>query len=196
MRKTELDAGWGAAGLLGILLLGFIGCTKVLERQITPASPEADAASSAVASRGFLSDFPTEPPAGDDASAAAMQPPAVEHAHEALEPQLRVHEIQLANRGGRQALILVLSRPPDRVHSFVLHDPNRVVLDVEGPLTATSPRTHAVADPVVARVRVAATEARLRIVVDLKGASPDVATERDGRVVVALFGAAVDGAGG
>ena len=146
MRKTERDAGWGAAGLLGILLLGSIGCTKVLEHQVAPASPEADAASSTVAARGFLSDFPTEPPAGSDVPAAvAAQPSTVERAHEALEPKLRVHEIQLANRGGRQALILVLSRPPDSVRSFVLHDPNRVVLDLEGPLSTTPPRTHAVA---------------------------------------------------
>jgi type IV pilus secretin PilQ/predicted competence protein len=188
MRKTERDAGWGAVGLLGILLLGFLGCTKVLEHQVTPASPEADAASSTVASRGFLSDFPTEQPGGNDAPAAAAQPPALEHAHDALEPKLRVHEIQLANRGGRQAIIVVLSRPPERVRSFVLHDPNRVVLDLEGPLVTTAPRTHAVADPVVARVRLAATDSRLRIVVDVKGAAPDVATERDGRVVVALLG--------
>ena len=65
MRNTERDERWGAAaGLLGILLLSFIGCTKVLERPVAPASPESDAAQPAVtSSSGYLSEFPTEAPA-------------------------------------------------------------------------------------------------------------------------------------
>ncbi len=189
MKETERDVVWGAAGLAGVLLLGFIGCTKVLEHQVAPASPEADTASSTTASRGFLGDLPTEPlPAGGEAPTAAAPPLALEHAHEAVEPNLRVHEIQLASRGGRQAVIVVLSRPPEKVHDFVLRDPSRVVLDLEGPLAATGARTHAVADPVVARIRQGADTSRLRLVIDLKGAAPAIETERDGRVVVALLG--------
>jgi type IV pilus assembly protein PilQ len=194
MRNTERDERWGAAGLLSILLLGFIGCTKVLERQTTSVSPEGDAGRAASASSGVLDEFPTEPPPAasatspvDDAPSAASQP-APEHFQAALEPTLRVHEIQLAERDGREALILVLSRPPDRVRSFGLNNPNRMVLDLDGPLGVTPTKTHPVVDPAIARVRVGGHDAQLRVVVDLKGALPEVTTEQDGRIVVALLG--------
>jgi type IV pilus assembly protein PilQ len=166
---------------LGILLLGFIGCTKVLEHRVTPVSSGGEAAHPAVATNGFLSDFPTEQPASPD---------AIEQSRAALEPTLRVHEIQLAHREGRQALILVLSRPPARVRSFGLRDPNRVVLDLDGPLAPIPTQTHAVADPGIARVRIGAHEGQLRVVIDANGALPEIATDQDGRVVVALLGAA------
>ncbi|MBI3770904.1 MAG: type IV pilus secretin PilQ [Deltaproteobacteria bacterium] len=195
MRKTERDERWGAAaGLLSILLLGFIGCTKVLERQVTSVSPESDAGRPAVASNGFLNDFPTEPPPAasatslvDDAPSSASQP-ALEHFQTALEETLRVHEIQLAERDGREALILVLSRPPDRVRSFSLSNPDRMVLDLDGPQVVTSPQTHPVVDPAITRVRFGGHDAQLRVVIDLKGALPAVSTEQDGRIVVALLG--------
>lgn len=202
MRNTERDERWGAAaGLLGILLLSFIGCTKVLERPVAPASPESDAAQPAVtSSSGYLSEFPTEAPAAgatapdvaatapDAGATAAASAPALQHAHAALEPTLRVHEIQLAERDGREALILVLSRPPTRVRDFALRNPNRVVVDLDGPLAVTPTKTHPVVDPAIARVRVGGHDAQLRVVVDVKGPLPDVATEQDGRIVVALLG--------
>src|SRR5690242_1496165 len=104
MRKTERDGRWEAAGLVGILLLGIIGCTRVIEHK-APASSE-NATAPATASNGYLSDYPTEPPAAAAAAAAdgSVAPdgaPAVADVNAELEQKLRVHEIQVASRDGR-----------------------------------------------------------------------------------------------
>ena len=66
MRKTERDGRWEVAGLAGILLLGIIGCTRVVEHKAPVSSENAAAPASTSASNGFLSDYPTEPPADPD----------------------------------------------------------------------------------------------------------------------------------
>ncbi|HEY2387740.1 MAG TPA: type IV pilus secretin PilQ [Candidatus Binatia bacterium] len=191
MRKTERDGRWEAAGLAGILLLGIIGCTRVIEHK-APASSENGTAP-ATASNGLLSDYPTEPPAAaatGDGSVASDGGPAVADVNAELEGKLRVHEIQVASRDGREALIIVFSRPPARVRSFALSKPNRIVLDFDGPLAATPTQTHPVAGSGIARVRIGSHEGQLRLVADVNGILPDVDTDQQGRIVVAMLGPA------
>jgi type IV pilus assembly protein PilQ len=190
MRKTERDGRWEVAGLAGILLLGIIGCTRVVEHKAPASSENANAP--ATASNGFLSDYPAEPPAAAaaDGSVATDGAPAVADVNAELEPKLRVHEIQVANRDGREALIVVFSRPPARVRSFALSKPNRIVLDFDGPLGTTPTQTHPVAGANIARVRVGSHEGQLRLVADVNGILPDVDTDQQGRIVVAMLGPA------
>src|SRR5262249_49774758 len=67
-------------------------------------------------------------------------------------------------RVGRTTTI-TLSRAPDRFESFVLADPPRLVVDIDGPLDPTARPTadFALADPLVERVRAAAFGSRLRV---------------------------------
>jgi type IV pilus assembly protein PilQ len=195
MRKTERDGRWEVAGLAGILLLGIIGCTRVVEHK-APASSENTTAPAA-ASNGFLGEYPTEPPAetgqgapGASAALAEADAPPVGDVNAELEGKLRVHEIQVAHRDGREALIVVFSRPPARVRSFALSKPNRIVLDFDGPLATTPTQTHPVAGAGVARVRIGAHEGQLRIVADVNGILPDVSTDQQGRIVIAMLGPA------
>ncbi len=187
MRKTERDGRWEAAGVVGILLLVVIGCTRVIEHK-APASSES--APPATASNGLLSDSPTEPPVAAQDASDTQGAPAIADVNAALEPRLRVHEIQVAARDGREALIVVFSRPPARVHSFALSKPNRIVLDFDGPLAETPTQTHPVAGAGIARVRLGTHEGQLRIVADVNGILPDVSTDQQGRIIVAMLGPA------
>jgi type IV pilus assembly protein PilQ len=178
------------AGAAGILLLGIIGCTRVVEHK-APASSENTTAP-ATASNGLLSEYPTEPPATAPGAQGVAEADAlpVGDVNAELEGKLRVHEIQVAHRDGREALIVVLSRPPARVRSFALSKPNRIVLDFDGPLATTPTQTHPVAGAGIARVRLGAHEGQLRIVADVNGILPDISTDQQGRIVIAMLGPA------
>jgi type IV pilus assembly protein PilQ len=121
--------------------------------------------------------------------APAAAPSALVEEAAPLEAELRVHEIVLTEIGGRQALVVGLSRPPDRVQHFALSSPNRVVIDLDGPLPAVTPhRAHPVFDSRIAGVRVGAYQGALRIVADIEGALPDYDVGQDERTVIALLG--------
>ena len=180
MMKTEQDMRRGVAVAVGVLLLGFIGCTRTLEREVTPALPGPDAVASVVSSGGLLGEASAKP---------AAAPSALGEEEAPLEADLRVHEIVLTELGGRQALVVRLSRQPDRVQHFALSSPNRVVIDLDGPLpAATANLTRRVFDPDIASVRVGAYQGALRIVADLEGALPDYDVRQDERTVIALLG--------
>ena len=194
MMTTEQDVRRAVAVAVGVLLLGFIGCTRMLDREVVPALPGPDAAvtaASSIASGGLLGRASAEPAAAPaelgEAPAAALSALVEEAAP--LEAELRVHEIVLTEIGGRHALVVGLSRPPDRVQHFALSSPNRVVIDLDGPLPAVTPhQTHPVFDSRIASVRVGAYQGALRIVADIEGALPDYDVGQDERTVIALLG--------
>jgi type IV pilus assembly protein PilQ len=200
MRKTEQEKRWGLAAAASVLLLGFLGCASTLERQ-----PEYEIrAASSSESSGFLSEFPTQPPAAaqpDVASAApsaetvldatppaAQQPDALASDASPVESTLRVHEILLTTRDGREALAVRLSRAPDRVRHFTLGDPTRLVVDFDGPVSsAMKAQNRPLDDDLIARVRMAEYQGRLRVVADLKRPVVDYAIDESDRWVVALL---------
>ncbi len=192
MKTMERDARWGAAGvLMAVLLLGTIACTRVLEQHSASETTATDATSATLASNGgYLGEVPTEPPVTTASEGAAAAPRPSDDGATAEEARLRVHEIRLGERDNRQALILVLSRPPNHVRTFALANPNRVVIDLDGPLGPTSMATHTVAAGGVARVRIGTHDSQLRVVADVTGALPGVTMQQDGRTVVALLGLA------
>jgi type IV pilus assembly protein PilQ len=195
MKTTEQDVRRGVAVAVGFLLLGFIGCTATIERDVGPAMPgPAEASAPSASSDAVLDQAAAEPAAVaaelDQAVPEPAAAPALVGEEEApVEARLRVHEIVLSQIGGRQALVIRLSRPPDRLQHFALSSPNRVVIDLGGPLPAgTTNRTHPVLAEGIDSIREGTFEGALRIVADIEGPLPDYAVEQGDRTVIALLG--------
>jgi type IV pilus assembly protein PilQ len=188
MRMQEQGLGAVVVKVVGVLLLGILGCTRTLEG--TPhASKQAqaavDTASAAHTAEAAALDQAVAAPAAPSADVAPIVAAPIETP---AEPTLRVHEIRLVERDARTALVVRLSRPIDGVTHFTLAGPNRVVLDVAGVLSDEKiNRTYAVNERGVARVRVGAHEGKLRLVTDIQGRIPSYEVTGDGREVVVLL---------
>jgi len=140
MRMQEQGLGAAVVKVVGVLLLVSLGCTRTLERPASHAQASAQAA-----------------PVEQVATSAEAAPVAAETApiEVPAEPQLRVHEIRLVERDARTALVVRFSRPIEGVTHFALSAPNRVVVDVGGPIgSVVTNRTYSVSGHGVARVRV------------------------------------------
>ena len=197
MMRLEQAVGRGVAAAVVVLLLGFIGCTKTLERQPAPQAPDtlaiAPPSDTALPGSGELTEADgtarlwESEASSDEGSSASSQ--RVDDAETPLEPVLRVHEIRLGELAGRRALAVHLSRPPDGVKSFELGAPDRLVIDLLGPVAASvRPQTHPVGAAGIARIRVGAHAGKLRVVADLDERLPDATVERGERSVTALLG--------
>ncbi|MCC6849714.1 MAG: type IV pilus secretin PilQ [Deltaproteobacteria bacterium] len=186
MRMQEQGVGAAVVKVVGVLLLGFLGCTRTLER---PAShvhaksqtqPATSAPAAAVAGQAAV---PQEPMA-----TAPSAPTTVAPIETPVEAELRVHEIRLAERESRAALVVRFSRPVDAVSHFALSSPNRIVVDVAGPVPdVVTNRSYAVSGHGVARVRVGAHEGKLRLVTDVQGRLPSYEVAADRRQVTVLL---------
>ena len=186
MRMQEQGSGAVVVKVVGVLLLGILGCTRTLEG--TPhASKQAQAAAVDTA-RAAVTEQPVA--AAPAAPSADIAPIAAAPIETPAEPTLRVHEIRLVERDARTALVVRLSRPIDGVTHFTLAGPNRVVLDVAGVLPDEKlNRTFAVDEHGVARVRVGAHEGKLRLVTDIQGRIPSYEVSSSDREVVILLDA-------
>ncbi len=182
MRMQEQGLGAAVVKVVGVLLLGFLGCTRTLERPSSHAQAAAPAPAAQVAQAAEPAPVAAETqPAASAPLAAALAP---------VEPELRVHEIRLVERDARNALVVRFSRPIDGVSHFALSAPSRVVIDVAGPLPGTvTNRNYGVDGHGVARVRVGAHEGKLRLVTDVAGRVPDYqVVARGDREVEVLLG--------
>ena len=175
MKMREQGSGVVVVKVVGVLLLSFLGCTRTLERstphaQAVPVDQVAAVAPAALA--------PLE--------AAAV---ASEIVDTPAEPLLRVHEIRLIEREGRTALVVRLSRPVDGVTHFALRSPNRVVVDIAGPMPPdlATKRSYAISEHGIARVRVGAHEGKLRLVADVEGRLPDYEVAGGEREIAVLL---------
>jgi type IV pilus assembly protein PilQ len=181
----EQDLGVVVVKVVGVLLLSFLGCTRTLER----STPQAKTASAErVAAAAPAAPAPVEAAPVASAPSAPAPPIATEIVDTPAEPLLRVHEIRLVEREGRTAIVLRLSRPVDGVTHFALSSPNRVVVDLAGPIPdLTTNRSYAVSEHGVARVRVGAHEGKLRLVADVEGRLPDYEIARGEREIAVLL---------
>ena len=181
-----------------VLLLGFVGCTTALDRRAAGARDDEDRDVAVAERAGATSEQggSTEAPltaAGGESSRPDLAGASVTE-DEPLEPTLRLYEIRVAERDGRQALVVELSRPPDAVHDFALSAPARLVVDLAGPISAnTASRIYRVDSGALARVRVAVYQGKLRLVADLDGTVAGAEVEQHGRSVIALLGAGTAG---
>ncbi|MEO6029030.1 MAG: type IV pilus secretin PilQ, partial [Candidatus Binatia bacterium] len=180
MRMQEQGLGAAVVKVVGVLLLGFLGCTRTLER---PA-PHAKAQTAPVEQVAAAPSVPAAEPAP-----IAAEPPPVAIVEPPAEAVLRVHEIRLVERASRTALVIRFSRPIDAAAHFALSSPHRIVVDVAGPLSGVATnRSYGIGKNGVERVRVGAHEGKLRLVADVDGRVPDYAVDANNREVAILLG--------
>ncbi len=192
MKCMEQAVGRVAVVYVVVLLLGFVGCTTALDRRgVGARDEESKLASTEPAMLTSEQGSPPEPSLTADETAAASRVTE----EEPVEPTLRIYEIRVAERDGRQALVIELSRPPDAVNDFALSAPPRFVVDLTGPLAAdTAHRTYRADAGSLARVRVAPFQGKLRLVADLESPVVGANVEQHGRWVTVLLGSAAAGA--
>jgi type IV pilus secretin PilQ/predicted competence protein len=100
-------------------------------------------------------------PAEVSASTAAANGPA------------RLDEVRLIETGGQRSVLFRFSRPPEGIDYFPLRNPNRLVVDIKGSVEPpVKIQTHKTSDAVVSAVRVGTYQGKLRLVIDLKNATP------------------------
>lgn len=130
------------------------------------------------------------PPALADEVAPASADVVVE-AGGAADAALAIRDVRLEPAGAGRRVVVTLSRAPERMRSFAMDDPPRLVMDVWGPLARGDGREQrfSLDDALVSRVRAATYRQRLRIVVDLREPSPVRTARVDGTGLVAEVGA-------
>lgn len=103
---------------------------------------------------------------------------------------LRLNEVQLTETAGQRSLLFRFSRPPEGVDYFPLRNPSRLVVDVKGPIDSpTKVQAYQAADSQVTSVRVGSYQGRLRLVIDLKGATvPQFSVDNYETLVTAFIG--------
>lgn len=116
----------------------------------------------------------------------------VVEAESAADTRLAIRDVRLEPIGTGRRVVVTLSRAPERLRSFAMDDPPRLVMDVWGPLGRGDGREQRfpLDDALVSRVRAATYRQRLRIVVDLHDASPVRTARLEGSGLVAEVGAA------
>ena len=162
---------WGGYGLaLGLAIL----VAACVQREVQPPTPEEPAAAESA----------TETVEATEAVKAA---PAPEPAEEAT---LRLKGIKLVEDEGQTGVFIKVSRAPDKIEQFTLTNPNRLVLDLHGPVAADvrGIERKVVDDPIVSGVRVGNRKDALRVTVDLKGAAPKYTVNDLKTMVVAFLG--------
>ena len=162
---------WGGYGLaLGLVFLS-AGCAP----HAKPPAPEPVEAAAA------------EPTPAESEKAA---PPAPAVAEEAQDRDLRLKGIKLVDDEGQTGIFIKLSRTPDKVEHFTLSNPNRLVIDLHGPVPSDVKNVERTAldDKHVSRVRAGKQDGRLRITVDIKGKAPKYTVNDLKTMVVAFLG--------
>jgi len=166
---------WGGYGLaLGLVFLAAGGCA----RQAKPPVPEEPAAP----------EEPTAQAEPEKAPAAEAPPPAV--AEEMQDRDLRLKGVKLVDDEGQTGIFIKLSRTPDKVEHFTLSNPNRLVIDLQGPVPSDAKNIERTAldDKHVSRVRIGKQDGRLRVTIDIKGKPPKYTVNDLKTMVVAFLG--------
>jgi len=115
--------------------------------------------------------------------AAAAPPPSA--------AALDVREIKVIQDNGQQGLFVKLTQPPAAVTHYTLAQPTRLVIDIAGGQGGgeTTAQKYPVDNPVIADVRVARHEDKLRVTVDINGTAVPTYTVNDlNDTVVAFLG--------
>src|SRR5262245_53426102 len=115
--------------------------------------------------------------------------PSTPSAAPASSAWLALRDLRLETAGSGRRIVLVLTRAPDRVDSFLLDEPPRLVIDLAGPgvMTHGAFARKELGDALVASVRTAPHTGSLRAVIDFSGPAVDHAIESDGaRLIVRL----------
>ncbi|MGH7804130.1 MAG: AMIN domain-containing protein, partial [Candidatus Binatia bacterium] len=166
---------WGARNWgLGLALVGLVagGCSRsTTQRTVIAPDEQVETA---------------EEVAAPEVATAAIVP--------ATDP-LTVQGIKLVEDGGQTGVFVKLNRVPTEVKDFTLQSPNRIVLDLYGPVGKGVPiEAKPKGDPRLARVRVGYGEGRIRVSFDVKGETPQYTLNTLDSMVVAFLGERGEGA--
>ncbi len=127
-----------------------------------------------------------------DEQVETTEPAVTESASVAIAPStdpLSVQGIKLVEDGGQTGVFVKLNRVPTEVKDFTLQSPNRIVLDLYGPVGKGVPiEARPKGDPRLARVRVGYGEGRIRVTFDVKGETPQYTLNTLDSMVVAFLG--------
>jgi len=123
-------------------------------------------------------------PEGDVAPAGAEVEVEAGHTDAAT---VSIQDVRLESTEAGRRVVVQLGRAPERLRSFAVDDPPRLVMDVWGPRARDDGRElrFPLDDALVQRVRAAAYRDRLRIVVDLREGIPVRTARVDGSALVA-----------
>lgn len=85
----------------------------------------------------------------------------------------RLNEVRLIETSGQRSVLFRFSHPPEGIDYFPLRNPNRLVVDIKGSVEPPAKiQTHKTSDATVSAVRVGTYQGKLRLVIDLKNATP------------------------
>lgn len=156
--------------LLVLLAIGTIGACAQRSSKMTPATP-------------------TAPTAQAPEPVVVSAPPPLPQPVYSSGP-LRLNEMRLIDTAGQRSILFRFSRPPEGVDYFPLRNPSRLVVDIKGPIDSASKiHTYKASDSLVSAVREGTYQGRLRLVVDLKGATvPQFSVDNYETLVTAFIG--------
>ena len=91
---------------------------------------------------------------------------------------------------GQRNIVFRFSRPPEDLNYFPLSEPNRIVIDVTGPIEAMPQvATYKADDPQIEAVRVSSSTGRMRLVIDLAlDETPLFSVDSDATILTARIG--------
>lgn len=142
---------------------------------------------------GRVIEFSPMPAVPDSGTRPESKPPVpARHTTSApTRPWLAMEDVRLDPAGAGRRVVLTLTRAPDGIQSFVLDDPPRLVLDLAGPgVMAHGHFTRrALGDTLVASVRTAPHDGRLRAVIDFAGRPVDHTVQANGELLIVSLGA-------
>ena len=103
---------------------------------------------------------------------------------------LLVRELKIIDDNGQQGVFAKLSRPPTEVSHVLLANPNRLVIEMTGPMGKNIvAERYAVENPLVEQVHVASDDGKIRVTLLLKGdALPTYTVDDLNDSIVAFLG--------
>jgi type IV pilus assembly protein PilQ len=103
---------------------------------------------------------------------------------------LLIRELKIIDDNGQQGVFAKLSRPPQEVTNVLLSNPNRLVIELTGPMGDNLvAERYAVQNPLVEQVHVASDQGRIRLTLVLKGdVAPTYTVDDLNDSVVAFLG--------
>ena len=101
---------------------------------------------------------------------------------------IRLQKAHLTAEGSQRRIVFQFSQAPASVYAFSLSTPNRLVIDIIGPVPQRFSASYKAKDSLLRRVRVGAHPQHLRFVLDLKGERlPTFTVEQHGSRVTAIL---------
>ena len=90
---------------------------------------------------------------------------------------LLIRELKIIDDNGQQGVFAKLSRPPQNLSHTMLSNPNRLMIEMTGPMGQNIiAERYAVNNPMVEQVQVGSDEGKIRVTLLLKGDTPPTYT--------------------